>query len=332
MANRLWDSPKANRFDSHYNSGFDSLGDPSGVTLFVGREYADSVYGLDGNTWASYSTGSGEAMSSRGDCLCSFGDKLYAAVNYYLKSWDGTSWSTEATANGKIRGMCVWGGSLVVCGAFTQIGGAAADGLGLFDGSSWSGFTSAPTGSWNSVYSHNGTLWAAGFDNYVGPAYPPHKGISVWNGTSWTSYGLSPQNATGFTSWGSLLVFCGGFTVVDTQGSYVNAKAVAAFDGSSFYAFGSGVASARYVVEFYDSTIYAGGDWTGISPSVQKWTGSTWAGVSSIRFDVFDMALVGDKLNYAAWDGVWETDGTTEARVGDVLLYTTSICVHPPEE
>ena len=162
--------------------------------------------------------------------------------------------------------MVVHDGELIVVGDFTSAGGAAANRIAAWDGTSW----------------------------------PPSGGVSTsrvarWNGSQWSSAtgahgsGLS-TTAFALHTLGSTLYVGGEFTYVGrgpTLEDFVVTRGIAAFDGSSWSQVGRGwgFGNVVYEIEVAELELYVGASFNQLSGDpmeyVGKWDGSQWVPMGS---------------------------------------------------
>ena len=157
--------------------------------------------------------------------------------------WLGSG--SSVGVNGAVTALAYSGGLLYVGGAFTTAGGAAANRIAVWNGSSWS---SLGTGSANGV---NGTVSAIlvdGSDVYVGGSFTTAGGgtaraIAKWSGGSWSPLGqgmfsTSTPGVTALAKVGNCLYATGTFT--NAGGSAITHN-IARWDGTNWTALGSGI-------------------------------------------------------------------------------------------
>jgi trimeric autotransporter adhesin len=221
--------------------------------------------------------------------------------------WDGDTWSNlgSGVSLSQVFAFAVLKGGttseLFVAGGFLQAGGASANRIAKWDGSTWSSLGS-PTNGVNSdvralaVYD-DGTGPAL----YAGGSFTTAGGIAAsriakWDGTSWSALG-SPTNGVNSTV-NALAVYDDGTgPALYAGGSFTTAGGIAAsriakWDGTDWSALGSptnGVNSTVFALAVYDDgtgpALYAGGGFTtagGIAASrIAKWDGTDWSALGS---------------------------------------------------
>ncbi|MCU0866903.1 MAG: hypothetical protein MUC36_24220 [Planctomycetes bacterium] len=156
--------------------------------------------------------------------------------------WNGTTWASlgagVTTADPvPLAGVaCLPNGDVVVCGNLSSSGDAAT----RWNGSTWTPLPQLPTspvaaGGTAILALQNGELVLANDESYIGLGVVAECGLYRWNGSGWTSLGISNTtllrscNALAETSTGTLLA----------AGYASGGTAVRAFDGTSWQTFGT---------------------------------------------------------------------------------------------
>jgi murein DD-endopeptidase MepM/ murein hydrolase activator NlpD len=192
------------------------------------------------------------------------------------------------------------GPALYVGGYFATAGGASANNIAKWDGSSWSplgaGMTVGSTATDNpmvralSVFD-DGTgaaLYAGG--SFITAGGATANNIAKWDGSMWAPLGTGvswPVNALAvFDDGGGPALYAGG---VFTTAGGVSAKSIARWDGSTWSPLGSGLEYSVWALTVFDDgagpALYAGGRFFtagGLTANkVAKWDGSTWTPLGS---------------------------------------------------
>jgi len=291
------------------STGWDAFGQGDGVNgavlaigdyngdLIVGGDFeeaggiaANSIARWDGTAW--HALGSG--LDGRVFRLIDYQGQLIAAGDFHhagdvsavgVAAWDGGAWHAlgSGLAGDGYQGpwgnsLAVYGGKLIVGGAFNQAGGIAANYIAAWDGTAWSTLGSGMSGVSNphtiALALYNGKLIAGGWFIYAGGVYVNR--IASWNGSSWSPLGAG---MTSVVLWlavdGPTLYAVGDFT---SPGSYA-----AMWNGSSWAPMGAGFNGNSWAAEMYHGMLYAGltGTASGVTPlnHIGAWTGSAWADV-----------------------------------------------------
>jgi hypothetical protein len=250
------------------------------------------------------------------------------SVNFIAR-WDGISWHPlaggviyEQLGAGRVAGLGVYDGKLIVGGYFSKAGEVPADNIAQWDGSSWSALGAGidTVGFLEGPY----TFVAYGGDLIVGGDFEKAGGLTVnhiarWDGTSWHSVG-------GGVSGGGLPVtgtcvrclgVSGGRLIVGgsfTKAGEVDVNNIAAWDGSSWTALGSGTTGGRHGTVYdqvlLEGNLVIGGDFTqaGDTPAgrVALWDGSSWSALGSgMSDDVACLSIYdGNLVAAGAFDGL----------------------------
>jgi hypothetical protein len=222
--------------------------------------------------------------------------------------WDGSSWSTLGSGLGGdfpgssplVAALAVFddggGPALYAGGQFSTAGGAPANHVARWDGSSWSALGS---GTDDIVFAlcvfddgDGAALYAAGSFSTAGGV--PASRIARWDGSAWSAVGTGME---GF--WvGALTVFDDGSgPALVAAGSFdhaggVPARSLAAWDGAGWAEVGGGLLGGPEVLAVFDDgsgpALYVGGAFTEVGdfPSVPahciaRWDGSTWSALGS---------------------------------------------------
>jgi hypothetical protein len=233
---------------------------------------AENIARWDGTSWQPL----GEGLDGVVTAMTVWKDQLVVAGEFEysglvpvqgLAIWTGSAWqafpgdTTLAGNEPAIYALADLGPQLVVGGRFTSIGGASADSVAVWDGSTWTALGSGLSGNGGGVHAllvHDGKLYAGGtFDATAGA---PATGIARWDDTEWRALGA------GLVGWvtalgeldGALIV---GGTISSAGGAWV--EGVARWDGAAWSSIGTGtppgvngIVSAMHV---HDDDLYVAG-------------------------------------------------------------------------
>ncbi|MBW4497882.1 MAG: DUF4347 domain-containing protein, partial [Oscillatoria princeps RMCB-10] len=231
---------------------------------------------------------------------------------------DGDHLQVVSVTNGT-HGVVKINQDLYAGGWFTTAGGAGANHVAKWDGSSWSPLGSGVDNLVTSIALDGNNLYAAGWFTTAGGT--PANGLAKWDGSSWSPLGSGVENLVESIAVddGSNLYATGWF---GTAGGSA-ASHIAQWDGSSWSPLGSGLDGVSNAQLLDGSDLYASGWFTtagGVSANhVAKWDGSNWSPLGS-GTDHWVYALAGDgtdlyaggpftsaggvSANYiASWDG-----------------------------
>jgi len=362
-------------------------GSVGGPSLIAGGDFgiAGGVSALrvarwNGSTWSALGSGVGGVPSPYVVALTVFDDgggpALFAGGNFTtaggsaanrVAKWNGTSWGPLGSGtNNLVRALTVFddgsggGPALYAGGNFTMAGGAAANRIAKWSGTSWtplgSGIGDAFGGSDSIVYAltvfHNGSggssaLCAGGsFSTAIGVGA---LHIGIWDGVQWSSFG------DGITYHVAALaifddgigegpeLYAGGLL---TSAGGVAANQIAKWNGDTWAPLGSGMnGTVRALAVFDDGSddgpaLYAGGEFTtagGVMVNrIAKWNGMAWAPLGSgMNSSVFAITAFDDgsgngpELYAGGWfstaggvmaDRIAKWNGTSWAPVGGGIL------------
>ncbi|MBU0982400.1 MAG: T9SS type A sorting domain-containing protein [candidate division Zixibacteria bacterium] len=203
-------------------------------------------------------------------------DPIFGRQN--LAVWNGSSWDwVDGRANDTVFSVTDVNGYLTVGGAFTNMGGSAAEKTAYYDGANWHRFSNNIAGTVRDIVEYNGSIYAAGdFKNLSISGGSVYVGSLVhWSGTEWV--GLSSYLSMPGTAYPviyDLLVFDGKLVATgyfyNAVGSGVGLQNIGAWDGSSWSAIGDGVNYARSLFNYNGDLV------VGETDGVSRWTGSAW--------------------------------------------------------
>lgn len=286
-----------------------------------------SVCRLDGNAWTTV----GSSLSGNGWTLRATDSKAPGGAALYLGGtftsfngissrgivrWNGTSWSgfgSGTSIDGEVRAITVadpdGSGPLtsrvIAAGAFTTIGTAGANGIGAWDGATWSPFGNGMSGRVSAIASFdpdgsgpaNPVVAIGGAFVSAGPTLV--RGITTWNGTSFSSLGgglaqtstnvevlaIASFDEDGAGPGAPNLVIGGVFATVGG----VSASNIARWNGSTWAPMGAGFDGTVRALAVYDDgsgpTLFAGGSFhfSGLAGTnyIAKWDGFSWVVVPS---------------------------------------------------
>lgn len=279
--------------------------------------------------------------------LSTFQNELYAGGEWFaakggvirgIARFDGADWQPVGTGidlvnysypylGPWVRALTVFRGELILAGIFDRASGQLANSIAR-----WDGTTLRPLGAGlqltydeadvRCLAVYNNELYAAGLFDRAGGA--PVNGIARWDGSTWRAVGtgllVSLNNTLGFARAmqahnGSLIV--GG--AFDRAGGSV-ANNIAAWNGTSWSALGSGATFPVYGLETFGTSLVAAGQFQ-IGPTVEMlaaWNGSAWTalGGGAPTAPVSIVRTVGSMLYADAGATLVRFDGATWTTVG----------------
>jgi hypothetical protein len=273
----------------------------------------------NGSHWSALSvlpangvTGSIRTMSANGSDVYGGGNVATDSTGASgVAKWNGNNWSSVgsllgSTAKASVFALTSSGSNFYVGGSFTTAGGVSANNIARWNGNSWLALGSG-------VESYVTAIAASGSDVYVGGDFAIAGGTSAsriarWNGTRWSPLGTgmggydSPTSVRAMAFSGSNLYVGGDFT---TAGA-TSANRVAKWNGSEWFALGTGVDSPKASVHSIaadSSDVYVGGTFTstgGIGVNnVARWneTTGTWSPLGSgVNGSVLSIAIRGSDV------------------------------------
>jgi hypothetical protein len=269
--------------------------DVSGAPLIGAPSVDSTVVTNAGGTNA----GSSERVTPSVSGTSNVGAPTLQAVGGCQPSWIPTFGGQPGT-NAQVCAQCVFddgsGPALYVGGDFTSAGGAAANHIARWNGSTWSELgsgTSAQRVVALTVFDDGSgpALYAGGWFATAGGVAA--NGIAKWNGSTWSTLGsgmsgvLNSQVAAlvVFDDGDGAALYAGG---AFTTAGGVPANNIARWNGLTWSALGSGMNDPVSALTAFDDgngpALYASTKhWTGsgYTATVAKWNGSSWSQLGS---------------------------------------------------
>lgn len=173
-------------------------------------------------------------------------------------------WATRAIPHN----LHVYDGNLYVAGNFGQAGGQTANGVAVWDGSSWNALGDGFDQEAYCIGTYRDVIYAGG--QFTASGGTPLDAFARWNGSAWESagFGFSSESAMDFTFVHTLkviddmLFIAGGFDqVVLDDGTIIPCGSVVAWDGDSIHTFNGGVVDKdlEAVAPYEDGYLFGGG-------------------------------------------------------------------------
>ena len=174
----------------------------------AGGSAAKSVARWNGSTWSSLGTGTANGVSGGYvAALAVNGSNVYVGGLFTsaggspasrVARWDGSAWNTLGTGaaegvNNSVGALAISStGTLYVGGQFTQAGGATANYIASWDGSSWGTLAGGVGGTGFRNIQALGIgpadqLYASGYFTTIGGVSAAYA--AQWNGTAWSALG-----------------------------------------------------------------------------------------------------------------------------------------------
>lgn len=330
--------------------------------LVVGGRFAldgdparSSIAAWDGTSWSGLSDGVEghvHALAVHDDGLIAGGTFTFAGgvVASRVAKWDRTAWSpvSEGTGvNGFVAALGLHADRLVAAGYFTHAGGARASLVAAWDGTSWAplgpGIPGGVVGieptevQLHAIASYNGMVIAGGLAR-----------LQAWDGSTWMGLGEGVSNpgprpgapdVRALIVYENRLIVAGDFRLAGGN----PASNIAAWDGTSWSALGSGLGGPVRALAVYEGELVAAGLFGTAGDStvsrIAAWDGTSWsplgAGVNRAigALTVYDGRLIAGgrftasgelAVNHiAAWDGTsWSALGAgTDDEVMSLGVY-----------
>ncbi len=258
-----------------------------GPTLYAGTTTA-GVWSWDGTVWtqvgaSSYPSGtSGNALA-----LTTVGSTVYAATDSGVWSWSGTAW-TQAGASSYPTGVNGAPLSLTTV-SNTVYAGTGGDGVWALNGSAWSqlGAGSYPSGGLDAT-----ALMATAGALYAGTG----GGVTVWNGTRWSTL-------TGYNDVFALTTLNGTLYA----GTQSNGVAVEPSSGP-WTTIGGFYVGAVTGLTVYNGSLFAAGNHL-----TWMWNGSAWVPVGGPPGSAPSLAVAGGSVYAVSGSlpsGLWSWNGS----------------------
>lgn len=285
-----------------------------GAFTHAGSTTASHIAAWNGSTWSTLGTGMSGSVSAmveyQGQLIAGgyFATAGGVTVNS-IAAWDGSTWSPlgtglkNSTLPAGVLALAVCNDILYAGGIITRAGGKNVNYVAAWDGSSWSAVGDGTEYYIYSLTAYNNTLIAAGrFETAGGVTV---NSIAAWDGTSWSDLddGLkinSVIDVPGIVN--TLLVhddvmLAGG--VFDVAGN-TPVNGVAAWDGTSWSAWGGSLPKELFEFHVHNGTLFAAGRFSEYMP--EAWL-ARWNDVYTIG-DINEDCLV-DHDDYDILAGWW---------------------------
>lgn len=199
-----WNGTIWRRLGPGFDSGVFALGAYDG-DLIAGGQFGESGGGgggggsefnhiarWNGQNWLQMNSGINldvRAVTNESTEFIAGGESFDPAIH----RWNGLYWQPMDNVIGPIYALAVYDNELIAAGGFTQIGGANANYIARWNGTSWQSLGSGMNGWVYSLLVCNGKLFAGGSFTLAGGANA--KRIACWDGTNWAPLGTG-MNST----------------------------------------------------------------------------------------------------------------------------------------
>ncbi len=276
-------------FGNYLSNGVNDLKLFNGEVVAAGRFRTSGSASL--NRVARFTSGQwqplGAGFGREVNVLQVFNNQLFAGGEFfvgdggsnanYVARWDGTSWQPVSGLNSSVNTLAVYNGTLYAGGSFSG-------NLATWNGSAFVPFPVAtrPSGAVNAMQVFNNQLVLVGNFTTVGsPALPNSAYVASWNGSSWSTFGLTTAN----TSNGPLSIGVHN-NQLHVGGSFTNiggtpANRIARWNGASWEAVGGGAQNAVEAIASYNSELVITGNFAQVdgttgAAGIARWNGSQW--------------------------------------------------------
>jgi len=243
---------------------------------------------LSNSQWQPMGAGFNRTVNA----LTVFNNQLWAGGDFfvgdggstsnYAAVWNGSSWQNTPGLSNSVNAFAVYNGTLYAGGAFTGF-------LAAWNGSTWVplGVNNRPSSTVNGLVVFNNQLVVVGsFTSVASPGIANSAYVMGYNGSTWTSFGLSSANTNGTAT--AVHVHNGELYVSGNFSSIggVAAGRIARWTGSGFAPLGGGLNGAAAALASYNSELVVAGGFTqadgtvGVS-GIARWNGAQWRGLGS---------------------------------------------------
>lgn len=257
-----------------------------------------------------------------------------------IAMWDGVQWTNiGAGFNNDVLCLTVWNGDLVAAGDFTQSNGIPCSRIARWTGTTWEqiGPSNAFNNDIRTITEFEGELWIGGDFSNVGGC-TSCDGVVKWDGSAWVggnsgvdlSGGVDTTVRVLYVSPSDGRLYMGGhFRGLTPNGVYnADLNGVAVYDGSDWFALGSGVGDdpADYVraISEYNGQIVVGGSFTTASGTAANkiarfnLTTQSWSALGQ----GFDGVGIDEYVKSAAvWNGILFAGGAYTQAEGAPMDY-----------
>jgi trimeric autotransporter adhesin len=225
-----------------------------------------NVAAWNGTVWEPLGAAPGEWVR---DLVVDEHGALWAAANANnvltatLSKWDGAAWIASPAVNGEITDAAAVPNGIVAVGTFTDAGGAGADSVAFFNGTSWSplgGGTISGAATAVAVAQDGAVCVAGAFDAIDGVTV---QNAACWDGREWTPLGVGlPGGVTVLVQHPDGRWFAGGTLNFLVPGSY--RAGIAELVQGHWQPFNDGIDSGSInhvrTIAFHDGYVYVGGN------------------------------------------------------------------------
>jgi hypothetical protein len=247
---------------------------------------------------------------------------------YGVARWNGISWDTlGSTVEGCVGRFCVpgvfnvrvVGDEIQVVGAFTNLGGVAANSVARRSGGAWQAMGGGFTGTnvlVTGIANYNGSLHVSGsFQNADGV---PARNMAMWTGSAWLPFSEANDEVRHILTDGTYVYAVGDFTTIGAT----TARRAARWNGATWEALGEGITPSTFDAKLNGAELLVSGNFiTAGSASVAcvaQWDGSQWKALNSGRQNGMNLPL-GLVLAFDAHNGSLYAGGGFTGAGGETM-------------
>lgn len=216
----------------------------------------------------------------------------------YLAKWDGSSWTSPISLNGKVNNLCVFGGKLYIGGVFTLANGQPTSNIIYYDGNNTNVLSDGVTGDVQSLNVYDSLLLIG--ESSLGPSGAK---IEAWDGTNFVPFN-QPANAyiNEAVVFDSLILFEGMITNPDDGSGWDHR--IVSFDGTNWHNFCDLITGDARTFYVDSNSLLIAGSFDSInhqpikniarfSDGVFQSIGTVFGGIYSICTDNSDNVIIG---------------------------------------
>ena len=331
----------------------------SGGQLYVGTTY---VIAADTHTIVKWNPGTAAwstlaaTPNNPVQVLTAVGGQVYAGGGFSyvgatgasnIARFDGSAWHGMGGGfNGPIHALAALGTDLYVGGLFRSTPTGSAQYIAKWNGSTWSALGSGTNGGVSALAVWNGSLYVGGDFTHAGGLEANHVARWIPGSSSWSLL-VPPIFGTSAGTDGPVYALVAAGTKLYVGGSFSMAsdlphEAIAAWDGASWSALGTGVPGTVKALAVLGGDLFVGGNFPDAggaagTQNIARWNSSAWSALASSGTDggVRALAVSGSNLyvggifsqansvpaaNVARWNGgAWSPLGAGTAGAVNAL-------------
>jgi cortical protein marker for cell polarity len=262
---------------------------------------ARGVAKWDGGSWSSLGSlnGSGIREISNSDSIYICGDFNLASnvIGDHVIRWDGANWIgiTGKPAQGThtiVQSLGIANDGIYMGGTFITAGTTPASHIARWDGANWNALAEGVSGIFNGNSVNVRAIKGSGSDVYIGGSFTtagtlPVENVAHWDGANWQTMGYGVDNLVSAIDTDGVNVYVGGFftNALNFPGGFITVNNIAGWNGSSWFALGSGVNGTVGAIAVGGGNVYIGGSFTSaggvLANRIAMWNGSSWSSLNN---------------------------------------------------